>query len=139
MKTLCILLLAVFACSANAETVADSTDSTNSAATVVGVYEYTTPPGFPYPGTSTISLSSDQTFRCDMSLSQGKMAAFIGTWSYKDGKVIAVTNERLLEEKPYPSTDPNGWKPGHEMHLYIVGNKLYKSKNSEEPFIKVSK
>lgn len=73
-----------------------------------------------------------------MSLSRCKMAAFIGTWSIADGKVIAVTNERLLEGKPHPPTDRNGWKPCSEMNLYIVGDKLYKSKDSKEPFTKVT-
>ena len=96
------------------------------------------PPGFPYPGTDTITLSSDGNFRYDMSLSRGKMATFLGTWSFSNGAVIAVLNERLVEGKPYPPTDENGWKPGSTMNIHIIGDKLYKSKTSKEPFTKVS-
>lgn len=137
MNKLLILLAALCVCSAHAESAAGSATTPNTAQSVIGTYKYTTPPGFPFPGTSTITLSSDGLFRYDMSLSRGKMAAFIGTWSFVDGKVIAILNERLLEGKPHPPTDPNGWKPGSEMNIYIVGDKLYKSKNSKEPFTKV--
>jgi len=136
MKKLVIVFFAFFSCAASGEAIADSATSAHSAQSVIGSYQYTMPPGFPFPGTNTITLSGDGTFRYDISLSRGKMAAFIGTWSFTNGMVIAVTNERFLEGKPYPPADPNGWKPGSEMHLYIVGDKLYKSKSSKEPFTK---
>ena len=102
---------------------------------IAGVYKYKAPPDFPYPGTSTMTLSSDGKFRYDMSLSGGKMAAFLGTWSYFQDRVIAVTNERFLEGTPYPSTEESGWKAGHQMNLYIDGDKLRKE-NSKEYFYK---
>jgi hypothetical protein len=102
---------------------------------IAGVYKYTAPPDFAYPGTSTMTLSSDGKFRYDMSLSGGKMATFLGTWSYFRDRVIAVTNERFLEGTPYPSTDESGWKAGHQMNLYIDGDKLRKE-NSKEYFYK---
>jgi len=116
----------------------ESTNVATSAQSVAGIYKFTMPPGFPYPGTDIITLSSDGTFKYDMTLSRGRRSAFLGTWSYSDNKVIAVTNERFVEGKPYPASDPNGWKPGNTMDLYITGDKLYKSKTSKEPFIKVT-
>jgi hypothetical protein len=109
-----------------------------TAESVAGVYESTRPPGFPFPGTDTITLSKDGSFRFDLALSRGKMATFLGTWTYSDGKVLVVTTERLLEGKPHPPTDPNGWKPGQEMNMRIEGNKLFKSATSKQPFTKVS-
>lgn len=110
----------------------------DTAESVVGVYESTRPPGFPFPGTDTITLSKDGSFRFDLALSQGKMATFLGTWTYSEGKVLVVTTERLLEGKPHPPTNPDGWKPGYEMNMRIEGNKLFKSETSKQPFIKVS-
>lgn len=109
-----------------------------TAESVAGVYESTRPPGFPFPGTDTITLSKDGSFRFDLALSRGKMATFLGTWTYSDGKVLVVTTERLLEGKPHPPTDPNGWKLGQEMNMLIEGNKLFKSESSKQAFTKVS-
>jgi len=109
-----------------------------TAESVAGVYESTRPPGFPFPGTDTITLSKDGSFRFDLALSRGKMATFLGTWTYSDGKVLVVTTERLLEGKPHPPTDPNGWKPGQEMNMLIEGSKLFKSESSKQAFTKVS-
>jgi hypothetical protein len=127
--TLCVIALLCAATTHASEAISDKQS-------VVGVYKFTTPPGFPYPGTDTITLSSDGHFRYDMSLSGGKMAAFIGTWSYSDGIVTAVTNERFVEGKPYPSTG-EGWKPGNLMTLYIKGDELRKNKTTDEKFMKV--
>jgi hypothetical protein len=110
----------------------------DTAESVAGVYESTRPPEFPFPGTDTITLSKDGSFRFDMALSQGKMATFLGTWKYLEGKVLVVTTERLLEGKPHPPTNPDGWKPGHEMNMRIEGNKLFKSETSKQAFTKVS-
>lgn len=109
-----------------------------TAESVAGVYESTRPPGFPFPGTDTITLSKDGSFRFDLALSRGKMATFLGTWTYSGGKVLVVTTERLLEGKPHPPTDPNGWKPGQEMNMLIEGSKLFKSESSKQAFTKVS-
>lgn len=135
MRYICVLFYSLYMFVANAQ----STINTTNSQTFVGIYRYTTPPGFPFPGTDTITLSSNGVFRYDMSLSGGKMAAFLGTWTSSNDKVIAITNERLLDGKPYPSTNINEWKPGNTMILYVIGDKLYKSKDSNEAFIKLSK
>ena len=109
-----------------------------TAESVAGVYESTRAPGFPFPGTDTVTLSKDGSFRLDLALSRGKIATFLGTWTYSDRMVFVVTTERLLDGKPNPPTNPSGWKPGHEMNMPIKGNKLFRSETSDEPFTKVS-
>lgn len=134
MVALVAILFSLFWCEG---TSAQTNTSSTNVISAAGVYKCQTSPGFIYPGTDTITLSKNGTFRYDMSLSRGKMAAFVGTWSQSGNEVIAVLNERFLEGKPYPAADPNGWKPGSKMTMHVEGDKLFKSKVSNEPFTKV--
>jgi hypothetical protein len=83
----------------------DTPNVTSKEQSFAGVYKYTLPPENLYPGTETIILSCDGAFRYNMALARGRSAAFLGTWSYSKNRVIAVTNERFVEGKPYPPSD----------------------------------